>query len=77
MKNNELAFGKNNYFIMLAGIIVVGLGFFLMTGGQAESNDVFNPEVFSTTRITIAPTLVIIGFIVVGFSIFYKSKSEN
>ena len=75
--NNELPFGKLNYFIMVGGLVLIGLGFMLMSGGQSESRDVFNPEVFSTTRITIAPIVVLLGFGVVGFSIFFKPKSEE
>ena len=75
--NNELPFGKLNYFIMVGGLILIGLGFMLMSGGQSESRDVFNPEVFSTTRITIAPIVVLLGLGVVGFSIFFKPKSEE
>lgn len=75
--NNELPFGKLNYFIMVGGLVLIGLGFMLMSGGQSESRDVFNPEVFSTTRITIAPILVLLGLGVVGFSIFFKPKSEE
>jgi len=77
MNNNELAFGKKNYMIMLAGIALVVIGYFLMAGGQAENPNEFNPEVFSTVRITIAPTLVLLGFGVVGLSVFYKDKAEN
>lgn len=62
---------------MVGGLVLIGLGFMLMSGGQSESRDVFNPEVFSTTRITIAPILVLLGLGVVGFSIFFKPKSEE
>lgn len=75
--NNELPFGKLNYFIMVGGLVLIGLGFMLMSGGQSESRDVFNPEVFSTTRIAIAPIVVLLGLGVVGFSIFFKPKSEE
>ena len=46
MNNNELAFGKKNYMIMLAGMALVVIGYFLMAGGQAENPNDFNPEVF-------------------------------
>jgi uncharacterized membrane protein len=63
VSNNNL-FGKQNYMIMLAGLVVIALGFVLMTGGKSANPAVFDPkEVYSTTRITIAPMLIIAGFI--------------
>ena len=61
--NNNL-FGKENYIWMLAGLACLALGFFLMAGGKSSDPKVFNTnEVYSTTRITIAPILIIAGFI--------------
>ena len=77
MNNNELAFVKKNYMIMLAGMALVVIGYFLMAGGQAENPNDFNPEVFSFVRITVAPTLVLLGFGVVGYSVFFKDKDQN
>ena len=57
-------FGKENYMMMLGGLIVLAIGFFLMAGGKSADPNVFNDnEVYSTTRITIAPMLIIIGFV--------------
>ena len=53
-------FGKENYIWMLAGLVVLALGFFLMAGGKSTDPKVFDTkEVYSTTRITIAPILII------------------
>ena len=68
-------FGKENYIWMLAGIVVIILGFILMAGGKSADPKVFNPkEVYSTTRITIAPLLIIIGFILEIVGIMKKPK---
>ena len=68
-------FGKENYMWMLAGIVVIILGFILMAGGKSADPKVFNPkEVYSTTRITIAPLLIIIGFILEIVGIMKKPK---
>ena len=70
-------FGKENYMWMLIGLGVLALGFFLMSGGRSADPKVFNDnEVYSTTRITIAPLLIIIGFIIEIFAIMKKSKSN-
>jgi hypothetical protein len=68
-------FGKDNYMWMLIGLGVLALGFFLMSGGRSSDPKVFNDnEVYSTTRITIAPLLIIAGFVIEIFAIMKKSK---
>lgn len=68
-------FGKENYLMMLAGLIVLAIGFFLMAGGKSADPTVFNDnEVYSTTRITIAPLLIIAGFVIEIFAIMKKPK---
>ncbi len=67
-------FGKQNYMIMLAGLIVITLGFLLMAGGKSADPKVFDTkEVYSTTRITIAPMLIIAGFILEIVGIMKKT----
>jgi uncharacterized membrane protein len=70
----DFAFGKENYKLMIIGVVLVILGFILMVGGGSDDPAVFNPEIFSTTRITVAPIVVVTGFIVVLFAIMKKSK---
>ena len=75
--NPEL-FGKENYIWMLAGAAVLALGFFLMAGGKSADPKIFNKdEVYSTTRISIAPILIIAGFIIEIFAIMKKPKTVN
>ena len=60
---------------MLAGMAVLALGFFLMAGGKSADPKNFDPkEVYSTTRITIAPMLIIVGFIMEIVAIMKKPK---
>lgn len=71
-----LVFDKSNYMLMLLGLGVIILGFFLMAGGKSEDPMVFNDEViYSFRRITLAPILIIIGFIIEGYAIFKKPKT--
>jgi hypothetical protein len=73
-KNN--LFGKENYMWMLTGMVVLAIGFFLMAGGKSSDPKVFDPkEVYSTTRITIAPILIITGFIIEIIAIMKKPKN--
>ena len=69
-------FGKENYVWMLTGLVVLALVFFLMAGGKSADPNVFDPkEVYSTTRITIAPLLIITGFIIEIVAIMKKPKN--
>ena len=73
---NTSLFGKENYIWMLAGLIFLGLGFFLMAGGKNADANVFDEkEVYSATRITVAPILIIAGFIIEIVAIMKKPKS--
>ncbi len=73
----SILFGKENYKWMLIGFVIIALGFILMAGGKSSDPKVFDPkEVYSTTRITIAPLLIIIGLIVEIFAIMRKPKQS-
>jgi hypothetical protein len=69
-------FNKDNYMWMLAGILLIAIGMFLMSGGKSNANPtVFDKDaVYSTTRITIAPILILAGLVVEIFAIFKKPK---
>ena len=68
-------FGKENYKWMVIGLVVMAIGFFLMAGGKSSDPNVFNDkDVYSTTRITIAPILIIAGLIIEIFAIMKKPK---
>lgn len=69
--------GRTNFIIIAAAIVMIILGFILISGGGTEDGS-FNPEIFSTTRIVIGPTLTSLGFIAVGVGIMWgKSKPET
>ncbi len=68
-------FGKENYGMMLAGLVVLAIGFFLMAGGKSADPKVFDDnEVYSFTRITVAPVLIIAGFVIEIFAIMRKPR---
>ena len=76
-KIKKFVFGKENYRLIIGGFVLSLIGFFLMMGGGSEDATQFNgEELFSTTRITIAPILVIAGYIVVIFGIMKKPKAK-
>ena len=66
--------GGENYVLMLIGIVVIFIGFALMAGGGSDDPAVWNPEIFSARRITVAPIVVMIGFVIEVVAIVKKSK---
>lgn len=74
--DGKMALSKKNYVLMLAGFIVIVLGFVLMTGGGSENPDEFNYEMFSFRRITLAPILVLGGFAFEIFAIMKRFDKE-
>ena len=71
---HELLFKKENYKILLIGLVIIAIGFILMSGGGTDDPNVFSKDIFSFRRIRLAPTVILIGFGVVFFSIFKKTK---
>ena len=69
-------FEKDNYMWMLGGIVVMAIGLVLMVGGKSDDPNQFHPDqVYSTTRITIAPILILAGLVLEIFAIFRKPKA--
>ena len=72
------AFGKENYKFLLIGLVINVIGFMLMIGGGSEDPTKFNAdELFSARRITIAPILIVLGYIIMIYAIMKKRKSDN
>ena len=74
MKKKQFLFSKKRYQILLFSIVIIGLGFLLMSGGGSNNPDIFNNEIYSFRRIRLAPLVVISGFIMCIISILYKDK---
>jgi hypothetical protein len=73
--NGVLLFDKGSYLLMGACIALVAIGFVLMSGGKSPNPAEFHPEtLYSTTRVTIAPMMILIGFGVGIFSIMRKTS---
>jgi hypothetical protein len=73
--NGVLLFDKTSYMLMGVCVVLVALGFLLMSGGKTPNPAEFHPEtLYSTTRVTIAPMIILIGFGVGIFSIMRKTN---
>jgi membrane-bound ClpP family serine protease len=70
----NFALGRENYKLLAIGFVVIIIGFLLMIGGKAESPDVFSEEIFSFRRITLAPMVVLAGFIFEIYAIMKRPK---
>lgn len=76
-KEETFALGKENYKLIVIGLVAIVIGFILMTGGGSDDPTVFNPEIFSFRRITLAPLIVFGGFIFLIYAIMKKPKSNK
>ena len=63
---------RRNYILLVIGFAVILLGFVLMTGGGSDSPDEFNYAMFSWRRITLAPILVVGGFVLEIYAILKR-----
>lgn len=70
----QLIFNKKNYQWMFIGLAFIAIGFILMAGGGSDDPNVFSDAIFSTRRIRIAPTLILIGFGIQVYAILLKPK---
>lgn len=74
-KNSDapgFALGKENYRLLAIGFGIIIIGFILMIGGGSDDPSVFNPEIFSFRRITLAPVVLLAGFLFEIYAILKK-----
>lgn len=75
-ENPKFGFKSQNYRLLLIGLAINVIGFLLMIGGAAEDPNTFDAnELFSAQRITIAPILIVAGYIVILYSIMKRPKN--
>ena len=77
--NQGFALARQNYYYLVAGFVIIIIGFLLMIGGKSEDPNLFNEkELFSFRRITLAPVIVLLGFVFEIWAIMRKpGKSDN
>jgi fumarate reductase subunit D len=69
--------GRENYKLMIIGLGIIVLGFILMIGGGSDDPNVFSEDIFSFRRITLAPIIVLFGFIFQIYAIMKRPKQEQ
>ena len=72
----NFTFGKRNYQLLIAGVVVMALGYILMSGGGSDDPNVFSDVIFNTQRLTIGPILILAGLVIEIFAILHKPKED-
>ncbi len=73
-KYSGFAFGKENYKLLFIGLAFIVVGFLLMIGGGSDDPNIFSDKIFDFRRLTLAPVLVLTGYIIEIFAIMKKPK---
>ena len=75
-KTNETGFalGKQNYILLAIGFFIIVLGFILLSGGASNDPNVFSEDIFNFRRLTLAPMILLFGFMFEIYAIMKKPK---
>ena len=76
MDKRNLAFGKLNFILLAIGMLVVIIGFILMSGPGSTATE-YNPDIFSAMRIKVAPVVCFVGFVSIIYAIIRKPKDTE
>lgn len=77
MNTNEFAFNRQNYILLLIGLLIVIVGFALMSGGGSPDPREFSYEIFSPRRIVVAPLVVLFGYAFIMYAILKKGPDQQ
>jgi hypothetical protein len=69
----KFALDKINYILIAVGVIIIIAGLLLMTGPSSTETH-FEPDIFSTRRIVVAPLVCFVGFVFMIFAIMFRGK---
>jgi sulfite exporter TauE/SafE len=71
LANKEMVLGRQNYYIILIGVVLIGLGLLLMSGGHMPDENTWDENIiYSFRRVTLAPIVIILGLVVEIYGIF-------
>jgi hypothetical protein len=77
IKETGFALGKENYKLMAIGFAAIVIGFILLAGGGSDDPNVFNPDIFNFRRLTLAPIVLLFGFLFEIYAIMKKPKGDS
>lgn len=75
VEKESMPMGKMNYILMGVSLLMIVVGFFLMSGSSNEGST-FNDDVFNSTRIVVAPFITFLGFLCMIPAILFKGKRD-
>lgn len=73
-KEKTMVFSAVNYILMGIGLVLLAIGYILLAGGGSDDPNVFNPAMFDSRRLFVAPIMIVLGFVVEIAAIMYKKK---
>lgn len=73
----EFALGKENYKLLAIGFAIIVVGFLLMLGGKSEDPAQFSEKIFSFRRITLAPIVILAGFVFEIWAIMKRPSEQD
>lgn len=76
MDKRNYAFGKTNFILLAVGMLIVVVGFCLMSGGGSDET-VFDASIFDARRIKVAPVVCLVGFLSMIYAIVHKPKDNE
>ncbi|MEC7186091.1 MAG: DUF3098 domain-containing protein [Bacteroidota bacterium] len=71
----DFLFNKRRYRLLFISVIIITIGFLLMSGGESNNPEIFSNEIYNFRRIRLAPLVVILGFTLCIITILKKSKN--
>ena len=70
----DFAMGEQNYYLILLGFVIILIGLLLLSGGKTPNDNEFSKEIFDFRRITLAPIIILGGFVFEIYAIMKKPK---
>ncbi|MBQ3361834.1 MAG: DUF3098 domain-containing protein [Prevotella sp.] len=76
MDKRDFAFDKVNYILLAIGMAIVIIGFLLMSG-SGSTETAYDPDIFSTRRIKVAPVVCLVGFVSMIYAVVRRPKDKE
>lgn len=76
MDKRNFAFDKTNFIILAVGMMIVIIGFILMSGSGSDEH-VFSEDIFSVRRIKVAPLICLLGFVSIIYAVVRRPRGDK
>lgn len=73
-EKRDFVFGKENYIIMIVGLVVLAIGYILLSGGGSNDPDRFSEALFNNRRMLWSPIFIVGGLVIEVYAIMKKAK---